>query len=301
MPSSPANPRLVLASLIAVQFLFGINYIVSKIVVGVFPPLVWASIRIAIATTIMLSVALISRRPHPKASLSYFGPMVIYALLGTIINQASFLVGLRYTTSTNSAILNTLIPIFTLLVVTVRGQEPLTRTKGIGFIFAFAGVLILRKVEQFSLSDQTFVGDMLMVLNCLSYALFLSYGKKFMVQHDPIWNTAWLFVYGTIGLTLLALPSYLEFTWPVMTPRLWYAASYAVIGATLMTYFLNFWALKYAKPSQVALFIYLQPVIAAGLGWYYFAESITLRTVLASGFIFLGMVLGLQKKAVPPA
>src|SRR5262245_35281184 len=97
------SPRLVLVALIVVQVLFGVNYVVSKIVVEHFPPLVWASIRIIIASGIMLGVALATRAPHPKDGAKFFVPLIGYALLGTIINQASFLVGLRHTTSTNSA------------------------------------------------------------------------------------------------------------------------------------------------------------------------------------------------------
>ncbi len=294
--SASPSPRLVLTALIAVQILFGINYVVSKIVVGVFPPLVWASLRIIISSSCMVAFALLSGRKHPKVGFSFFGPMVVFALLGTVINQASFLVGLKYTTSTNSAILNTLIPIFTLLIVTIRGQEPATPARIWGFVFAFTGVLVIRKVEELTLSNTTLLGDLLTILNCLSYGFFLSYSKKFLEKYDPVWTTTWLFIYGSIGLTVLALPDWMGFHWPEMTPKLWMAAVYAIFGATLATYFLNFWALAHAKSSHVALFIYLQPVVASLIAWIWFGESVTLRTVLASMLIFMGLLLGLSKK-----
>jgi drug/metabolite transporter (DMT)-like permease len=270
------------------------NYVISKIVVGQFPPLVWASIRIILSTIVMLGVALSSGRPMPKGK-SFFVPLIAYALLGVIINQSSFLVGLSHTTSTNASILNTMIPIFALLIITIRGQEPLTFYRLMGFISAFAGVLVLRRVENLTLSDKTLVGDLLIIVNCLSYALFLSFSKKFLERHDPLWTTAWLFIYGSVGITLIALPDWLRFHPPVMTPSLWAASAYAVFGATLLTYFLNFWALKYARSSHVALFIYMQPVVTSTIAWLWMGEAITLRTVLASLFIFVGMLLGLTR------
>lgn len=167
------SPKLVLAALLTVQILFGINYVVTKVVVGVFPPLLWASFRIIVSSIFMLSVAIMSRHEHPKGGKKFFGPLVVFACLGIIINQSSFLVGLRYTTSTNSAILNTLIPIFTLLLVTLRGQEPLTGKRLAGFICALAGVLSIRKIEEISFNNSTWIGDLLTVLNCLSYSFFL--------------------------------------------------------------------------------------------------------------------------------
>jgi len=296
--SSPKPARwLVLFALITVQVLFGMNYVISKVVVGAFPPLVWASIRIIISSFVMLSAVLASGRPHPKGGWSYFGPLIPFALLATIINQASFLVGLKYTTSTNSAILTTLMPVVTLLLVTLRGQEPATLKKATGFFFALAGVLIVRKVENFSLSDKTLYGDLLTILNALCYGVFLSFSKKFFEKHDALWTTTWLFIYGSVGLTLLAVPDYLHFQPPAMDSKLWAACAFAVVGATLMPYFLNFWALRYAKSSHVALFIYIQPVIASLIAWGWMGEEITVRTILASGLIFFGVVLAMSKAA----
>lgn len=295
MKSSGVSPSRVFAALIVVQILFGAGYVVSKQLVGVFPPLVWASVRIIVSTVLMFGIILTARKRPPKVDRKFFISLIGFSLLGMIINQSSFLVGLKYTTSTNSAILNTLIPIFTLLIVTIRGQEPLTSLRVLGFIFALCGVVTIRHIEDFTLSSETFRGDLLTILNCLSYALFLSYSKPFLEKNDKLWTTAWLFLYGSIGITLLAIPDYLEFQWPVMTSALWFCVVFAIVGTTLMTYFLNFWALAHASSSSVALFIYLQPVIAAAIAWYWLGEEITLRTVVASGLIFFGMMMGLGR------
>ncbi|MBY0472533.1 DMT family transporter [bacterium] len=295
---SAAAPRRewVLAALLTVQILFGINYVVSKILVGVFPPLVWASIRSVLSAAVMVGLCLALRRPHPKWSKSYFVPMIFCALTGTIINQAAFLVGLSYTTSTNSAILNTLIPVFTLLIVTLRGQEPATLPRILGFFMALVGVLILRKVEDFNFSNKYMVGDLLTLLNCLSYSIFLSFGKKFLEKHDPLWTTAWLFIYGSIGVSLISIPSWQGFHFPTMTPALWAAGAFAVFGATLLTYLLNFWALAHARSSHVALFIYIQPVITSTIAWAFLNEAITFRTAAASVLIFIAMLLAMSSK-----
>lgn len=294
--SATERPGAVLAALIAVQVLFGMNYVISKIVVHAFPPLVWASIRIAIASAIMLAICYFSRRPMPKLDRAYLVPMIGYALLGTTINQVCFLVGLRYTTSTNSAVLNTLIPVVTLAIVTIRGQEKLTWNRALGFLLAFAGVLAIRKIEDIRFSDQTFIGDLLTVANCVSYGIFLSVSRPFFVKHDAMWTTAFLFLYGTVFVTLAALPQYVGFHWPEWHPELVRSALFAVLGGTLATYFLNFWALRRARSSHVALFIYIQPIVASFIAWGWYHERITLRTACASLLIFMGMVCALLRR-----
>ncbi|HTL11177.1 MAG TPA: DMT family transporter [Bdellovibrionota bacterium] len=282
----------------AVQVLFGLNYVISKVVVGAFPPLVWASIRILIASAIMVATALLMGRPHPKDGRKFFVPLIGFALLGTIINQACFLVGLKHTTSTNSAIINTLIPVFTLLVVTLRGQEPLSGRRALGFLFAFVGVLVLRNVEKLTLSDQTVLGDALTMVNCLSYALVLSFSRGFLQQHDRLWTTAWMFVYGSVGITALAAPDWAGFHMPDLSPLLMGSAIFAIVGGTLMTYFLSNWALAHTHSTQVALFVYIQPVVAALFAWAWMGQPITPRMVASSGLVFVGVFLVLRHREV---
>jgi len=293
LPIAGPSVFLMTLALVAVQFCFGANYVVSKIVVTNFPPLVWAGIRIAISTAVMFAVCIATKRPRPTLDRAFLLPLVGFALMGTILNQTSFLMGLRLTTSTNSAVLNTLIPIATLALVTIRGQEEANWKKGLGFVLALAGVLTIRKLEDVKFTDATFIGDLLNIFNCLIYACFLSFSKNFISKHDSLWVTAFLFLYGTVGINLIAIPQWLAFVPPTMTTSLWGACAFAVGIGTLAAYFLNFWALKYAKPSQVALFIYLQPIVAAAIAYIAFGQTITLRVGISSALIFLGMMTAL--------
>lgn len=288
---SPA-PLLIYFSLVLIQVLFGINYVVSQIILQSFPPMVWASLRIIIASMVMFFIALaVKPQERPKISISFLKPLIVFTFLGTIINQTAFLKGLQYTTPTNSAILNTLIPVFTLLFVTFRGLEPITRSRAIGFILAFAGVLLMRKIEDFSWGDKTVQGDLLTILNCLSYGLFLAYSREFLRQHNRLWITAYMFLFGSIGITLMALPDWFQFGGLNFTWSLLGAMTFSIIGGTLITYFLNNWTLTHSNSSSVAIFIYLQPIVAASLAWAWFGQVVTLRTFLSSLIILLGVLL----------
>ena len=291
MTTTTPSKYLVFLALVTIQVLFGINYVVSKLLVDSFPPLLWASARVFISALLMLLIALVLRRPHPKPDKKFFLPLIVFAILGTVINQGCFLTGLRYTSSTNSAILNTLIPVFTLLIVTIRRIEPLSSKRMLGFIFSFIGVLVLRKVETLSFSDQTLLGDLLIVLNCLSYGLFLSYSKHFFSSYDRVWGTTWLFLYGSIGLGLLAAPEWAHFHMPTLTNAMIASMLFVTLGATLTAYFLNIWTLTYSKSSSVAIFIYLQPIVSASISYFFLGESVSLRTAISSIIIFIGVLL----------
>jgi drug/metabolite transporter (DMT)-like permease len=294
-----SKSRLLFPALIAIQVLFGINFVTAKIVVSALPPLLWASLRIILAAIFMIGACFALKRKHPEGGLKFFLPLIPFALLGAVINQGALLLGLHYTTATNSSVISTLIPIFTLIIVTLRGQEKFTVKRGMGFTLALIGVLILRKIEQLTLSDQTVLGDALVIVSCLSTALFFSYGKKFSQSYDRLWTTAWMFIYGSIGLTLLALPDYIHFHSPALTPTLLACMTFTVLGGTLLTYFLTVWTLAQAPPSLVAIFTYVQPVVTAALAWAWLDQPPTARTVFSSLLIFAGLLLALSKTASP--
>ena len=66
---------------------------------------------------------------------------------------------------------------------------------------------------------------------------------------------------------------------------------YVVVGATVVTYFLNLWAVKRVVATRVALYIFLQPVVAATLGVAVRGESLTPRFLVATGLVFVALSL----------
>lgn len=287
---------MVILSLITVQILFGINYVVSKIIVSNVSPLAWAHTRAIVSAVFFTLLALALRHKHPKPDSKFFKPLILLSLFGVVLNQGAFLVGISYTTATNSAILNTLIPIFTLLIVTIRGQESLSLMRLFGFVLAFCGVLVIRHVEDFDISDKTLIGDLLTILNCLSFAIFLSFSRQFMQTYDRLWSTTWLFIYGSIGFTGLSFNSWMNFHVPPYEPTLYACMIFNVIGGTMIPYFLNNFAIAQVRSSLVALFIYVQPIVTSVLNWVWFGEIISLRASISCGLIFAGVLLSLSER-----
>ena len=285
---------VIYAALILIQVLFGINYSTSKVIVGKLDPFIWSNARFLIAGVIMLLFTLSSRRPHPKLTKEFLLPIVPLSLLGMALGQGLFLLGLKHTTSVNTAIITTSIPILTLLVVVLRKQESITINKLVGFFLAFVGVVFIRDLSQVSFGAETFIGDLMVFLGAFCFALYLSFGKKFLLGHDNLWVTTWMFMISGIFMTIINIPKFSDFVMPQMNHVFIGSATYTIIGATLITYFLNNWALKRAPSGNVALFIYLQPVLAGVIGWYYLDEQITTRMLVCSMLIMGGLIFSIM-------
>src|SRR5438045_5806849 len=100
------------AALFTAALLFSINYIISKLAMRSFNPLVFAYLRV-VGSAIVLNLIIHERTP---AALTRRDAWQIagFAVLGVVINQTFFLTGLAFTTAHVAAILITTIPVFAL-------------------------------------------------------------------------------------------------------------------------------------------------------------------------------------------
>lgn len=290
------NPTVVLAVLVFIQILFGVNFPASKVIVGKMDPILWSNIRFLLAGVGMLIFTLIMRRKHPVLNKEFLLPVTILSILGMALGQGLFLIGLRYTTSINSAILITCIPILTLLIVVLRQQEELTFNKLVGLVMSFMGVLLMRDITSFKLGNETLWGDILVFLAALCFAAYLSFGKKFFMKYDNMWSTTWMFLVSGTLMSFFNFNKFSQISTTEFSQVFYYCAGFSIFGATLLTYFLNNWALKRAASGNVAIFIYLQPVVAGLIGYFFLGETVTVRMMICSVLILTGLLFSMSKR-----
>ena len=80
----------------------------------------------------------------------------------------------------------------------------------------------------------------------------------------------------------------------------WCAAIYSIVFATVIAYSLNYYAMAHVEPSKVALFIYLQPVVAGFVSISLGRDEITPRLVVSSLLILCGLYLSTIESSSSP-
>ncbi len=281
----------VFAALIAVQVFFGLHYLAAKLVILEIPPRAWALLRVALAALVMVPAALLLRRRLPRGWPD-LGGLALCSVFGVVINQVCFVEGLSRTTVTHSAIINTTIPVWTLAFAVLYGREQLTFRKLMSLGVALGGVvLVLRPWAAGGPASSTLVGDLLTLVNALSYSFFLVISKKVLDRSDPVAATAALLVFGTLGISLVGAPQLAHLHPADLSARTIWLGAFVVLFATVGAYLLNYFALSRAESSLVALFIYLQPFIAALLGALVLGERPGVWVLSGGVLIFSGVFL----------
>jgi drug/metabolite transporter (DMT)-like permease len=285
-----ASPALVLLALFVVQVLFGTHYVASKIVLQDLPPLSWAAIRVTGSALLLVLLAVARREPIPRDRRTLWR-FAGFAVLGIVINQICFVEGLSRTTPIHSSLINCSIPVLTLLLAMLAGRERPTLRRVSGFLLALAGVLVLLRVWSFDPGSLLVKGDLITLVNSLSFSAFLVVSKPQLERTPTLAATCLLFVLGAVMVVTVALPELARTDLARVPASSWLLGAYIIAFPTVGAYFLNYWALRRAPSSLVAFFIYLQPLVAATFSATFLGEAITLQLGVAFLLVAGGIAL----------
>ena len=301
----PRNPRLKSAAaphlaLIAVQVLFATWPIVGKIALRTMPSVALVGFRVAGAALMLLILGRLSGTLQ-TIEAGDWPLLIVSSLLGLVLNQLLFTKGLSLTTAINATLLSTTIPVFTLLVGVVLGTDRATLRRLLGIALAAAGVLYLVGPGRAQFSSATRIGDLLIVSNSLCYGAYIAVSKDLMKRYNALSVITWIFVAGCVvtvpaGAVSLAHISLGSISW-----RVWLAILYIIVLPTAGAYYLNGWALARVPPSTVAVYVYLQPLIAFVVAPIILGESLSVRAVIASLLIFAGVLVVTRRRSAKQA
>jgi drug/metabolite transporter (DMT)-like permease len=282
---APSRLR-VHGALVAVQLAFGLLPVTGKLVMASIPPMGVAWLRLSGAAIVFGLLArhrgvLAKIRMRDAISIAFAGA------LGMGLNQFLFLEGLHRTTPINASVLASTIPVFTVLVSVLARKEAFRPIAAAGIALALGGVLYLVGVEAFSLGIDTVVGDVLIVVNALAYAIYLVVIKEQASRYGSLATVAVGFAVSAVLATPFGLYSIGD-SKPIDL-EVGLLLAYVIVGATIFTYFANAWALKYTERSVVAIYIYLQPLVASISSALVLREYPSTRAYVAAACVFAGI------------
>jgi len=264
------------------------NYIIAKIALREFPPLLLTGVRTTIAGGIMLLI----RGVRPYRLPKDYVRLAILGLFGVALNQLCFVVGLGSTTVAHASIIVSLGPILVLLIAAAMKQEKLTNRKLAGMAIAMAGVALLNGVQDKSgAHGPTWFGDLFVFFSTLSFALFTVFGKPVTRRYSSTTVNTFAYVGGAIALSPITIWQASAHSLSRISATAWICAVYMALFPSVVAYLIYYYALTYIAPSRLAAFSYLQPVFAMLLALFLLGESLTVPVVTAGGVILTGVYI----------
>lgn len=284
-------------ALFTVGLIYGVNYVIAK---GLMPqtigPEAFVLIRVSGALILFWFVRVFVKEKIKKAD---FIRLFFCGMTGVAINQLFFFKGLSLTSPINSSIIMTINPILVMFIAAMILKNPLTKRKILGIVFGAIGsiaLILMSSGDQNTFSSPK--GDLFILINAVSYAVYLVIVKPLMSRYKPITVISWVFLFGFIIVLPFGISGALEVQWEALSSWQVFSVIYVVLATTFLAYLLNIYALSIVQPTVSSAYIYLQPIFAtlAGLllanqiGMNY-STDLSIEKFLFAILIFIGVYL----------
>lgn len=270
-----------------VSFTFCLHFFVAKDVLQSISPIVLGGVRGVFGGLLLYAIYFrqIKGNINPRSLMMLVG----IAFLGYFINQILFLNGLKRSTPLNTSIIMNMIPIVAALIAMIFKVEFFSWKKIGGCVLGFATVLFLTLYTSKYDLGVAKTGDLLIFASVITLCTGTMLTRMLVKTGfpSPIISASMLF-FGGLGLSCLEIN------------KLWTIVDYSLISdmnlakiifeiviSTAFTYLLSFKALNYLSPSQSMVFIYLQPMMVAGIDFLIYSKIPPL--ILIPVFIGVGI------------
>jgi drug/metabolite transporter (DMT)-like permease len=276
--------------LLFVSFVFGVNSVTAKYAMREIAPMALVLIRIASSAVILFVIHKIFIKEKIQSAKDYLW-FALFSIFGIVINQVLFLKGLSLTTAINATVLVTTIPVVTIVIAIILGKEPASVRRVLGSIISFAGVIMLMGSEKIDLNDNYFIGNILVFINAVSFGIYLVISKNILKRYHPATVTSWVFIFGAVGVFPIGIKEVVNLPYGEVSLTAWLCAAFLIIFSSVIVYYINNWALQRTSSSTVAVYIYIQPIVATIISTLTLGETLTLNTVISAALIFAGVFI----------
>lgn len=268
------NPKIVggVCSL-TVSFTFCVHFFVAKEVMKAVPPLVLGGVRGVLGGLLLFIIFFPSIKNSVK--FSHVKILLSIAFFGYFINQILFLNGLKLSSPLNTSVIMNLIPVTAALIAILFRVETFAWRKIFGAFLGFSMIVLLILSNGKSHFSGAKLGDVLIFASVITLCISTVLTRSLVKTGFPsqIVSASMLLIGGLALCALVSDQLMLLVDYAIASDMHLAQIVFEIVISTALTYFLSFKALKYLAPSQSMIFIYLQPLITAGIDFLIFTKS----------------------------
>lgn len=277
------------AALLGANLIYGVNYSISKWIMPDYVKPLGLVVMRAIGGVLLfwLFSAMMQKEKVERKDILR---LALCGMFGVAFNQMMFLTGLNYTTPIDASIIMTVNPIVVVVAAFVLLGEHITWWKIAGIVVGGSGaILLISTGGKASLDSDHFVGNLLMLGNTSSYALYLVLVKPLMKKYHPLTVIKWVFLFGSAIIIPAGFNDFIHTPFETFTTSVWLSVGYVVLFTTFLAYLLNIVAMKWVSPTLASTYLYLQPVFAGIVAIILVQDAITWVKVFSTLLIFSGV------------
>jgi drug/metabolite transporter (DMT)-like permease len=273
--------------------LFGASVVAVRVAVRDIPPTTLAVFRFGQGVVVLFAVLALTRPDLLRMNRQRWR---VVALLGTIffsLFPLTFNAGLQFTQASRGALMLATMPIWSMLLARWLIGERLVARQMLGIGISLCGVLIvvIERGLVLDSSGRAFLGDALVLMTAFLGALYGVLANRALKRENALTLVSYSMLIGTILLLPFALAEGLVDEIGQVDASLARVVLFLGIPGGAIAFGLWTMALARLSPTQVAVYINLNPVVAATLGVWLLSERATPLFLLSFAAVLSGVLL----------
>ncbi|KAF1025402.1 MAG: putative inner membrane transporter YedA [Pseudomonas sp.] len=284
MPGPRRFPLPLIAAFFALYVIWGSTYLVIRIGVEYWPPLLMAGIRFVVAGAMMYAFLRWRGAPAPTW-VQWKAAGKIGILLLTFGNGAVSVAEHTGVASGVAALAVATVPLFTLLCGYFWGARN-TRLEWAGVVLGIIGIAMLNMGSNLQSSP---TGAALLIFAAAAWAFGSVWSKHLPLPAGAMASAAEMLIAGVVLLALSAIKG--EHLQAMPPLEGWLALAYLTVFGSIIAFNAYMYLLKHVRPAAATSYAYVNPAVAVLLGIVFVGETIGMAESLAMLVIISAVVL----------
>lgn len=230
---------------------------------------------------------------HEKVERKDFIKLFGAGLFAIVFNQCNYTVGLSLTSPVNASIVTTTLPFTTMILAYIVLGEYITTKKALGVLIGAAGAILLITASVSSADSRagSIKGDLMCMLAQCSYAIYLTFFKQVIGKYSAITLMKWMVTFSTLVILPFTFSDVAVLPWGELSLTTYLETAFVVVGGTFFAYIFSIRAQKLLRPTVIAMYNYVQPIVACGVSVATGLAIFGWKQALAVVLVFSGVYL----------
>jgi drug/metabolite transporter (DMT)-like permease len=273
------------------MIVWGSTFVVTKAAVAEIPPFTLAALRFAIATVVLVPIAVarggVTRLPRPLPIV----PLLLMALTGIALFTVGFNFALLYGSAAQGSLIYALVPAAVAIAAVVWLKEKVSRRRAFGILLSVGGVaLVAIGGEKDAASPSPLLGAACMLGTVIVWSIYTIVAKR-LAGADQLVVTTAITLLGTLMLLPFSAVELMQDPRPMPSSEAWLGMIYLGVIASALAYLVYGLALRVLDASLVGALSNLDPIVGVITAVLFLGESLEGWQIVGGLIALAGMWL----------
>lgn len=246
-------------------------------------------IRFGVAAMVLGLILYFLKRELLGVSWARLRLIALAGFVGFGLFAVTFNIGLGLTTASRAALLIGTLPIWSMILARRLTGERLGPRQVSGVLLTVAGVALVMGTRGFG--EGQLLGDGLILATAVLGALYAVLAKRAISRNRAITVTLYAMVAGCLLLAPVSIVEGVPGILPELGSENWLLLAFVSIPGAAIAWFLWTWSLERLSPTQTAVYVNLNPLVATILAAVLLEEVIDAWFLLGLGMVLTGVIL----------